>query len=201
MPSHKLKGQKAIALIAVAASFGQAGCLLHSEAHAAPPVTAAPIPETERPMNIAPDTDAAPPKPPEQPAPNLPASTSPSPLAEIAKPKTPPAPPKPPTEQPAVSEPATDSASHAPVPQISPQLSPADQQNYERRMNDDASAAEKGLQQTNGRQLNAYQQDLVEKIHSFLDQSREASKGGDWVRAQNLAQKARLLSTELVNSL
>ena len=68
-------------------------------------------------------------------------------------------------------------------------------------MNDDVTAAEKGLQQTNGRQLNAYQQDLVEKIHSFLDQSRDASKGGDWARAQNLAQKARLLSTELVNSL
>jgi len=57
------------------------------------------------------------------------------------------------------------------------------------------------LQQANGRQLSAGQQDLVEKIHSFLDQARDASKGGDWARAQNLAQKARLLSTDLVDSL
>ena len=41
---------------------------------------------------------------------------------------------------------------------------------------------------------------LVEKIRSFLAQSLDASKSGDWARAQNLAQKARLLSTELINS-
>jgi len=49
--------------------------------------------------------------------------------------------------------------------------------------------------------LNAAQQDLVGKIRSFADQSRDASKAGDWARAQNLAQKARLLSVELLNSL
>jgi hypothetical protein len=42
---------------------------------------------------------------------------------------------------------------------------------------------------------------LVEKIRSFLGQSRDAGKGGDWVRAQNLSQKARLLSAELIASL
>jgi hypothetical protein len=40
----------------------------------------------------------------------------------------------------------------------------------------------------------------VGKIRSFLSQSRDASKDGDWARAQNLAQKARLLSNELINS-
>jgi hypothetical protein len=34
-----------------------------------------------------------------------------------------------------------------------------------------------------------------------LSQSDEASKAGDWSRAQNLSQKARLLSVELVDSL
>jgi len=68
-------------------------------------------------------------------------------------------------------------------------------------MTDDINEAEKNLQQANGRQLNAYQQDLVEKTRSFIDQSHDASKGGDWARAQMLAQKARLLSTELVNTL
>ena len=60
--------------------------------------------------------------------------------------------------------------------------------------------ARKNLQAARGKQLNAAQQDLVDKIGSFLAQSLDASKGGDWSRAQNLAQKARLLSVELVNS-
>ena len=201
MPSRRIEARIAVALVAVAASFAQAGCLFHSNSRAAAPVTTTPQPEAERPMTVAPDTDATPPKPAEAPAPALPSAVSVPPLAAIAKPKAPPAPPKPATEQPTGSEPTVDSASRTPVPQISPQLSPADQQTYERKMTDDISAAEKNLQQTNGRQLNAIQQDLVEKIHSFLDQSREASKGGDWARAENLAQKARLLSTELVNTL
>lgn len=49
--------------------------------------------------------------------------------------------------------------------------------------------------------MSAAQKDLVEKISSFLEQSRDAVKTGDWTRAQNLAQKARLLSLELVSSL
>jgi hypothetical protein len=201
MPSRNLEASTALVFVALAASLTQAGCLFHSNVRAAAPVAAAPQPEAERPMTVAPDTDASPPKPAEEPAPVVPAATSAPSLNAIAKPKVPSAPPKPATEQPATPEPAADAASHAPVPQISPQLSPADQQNYERKMNDDVTAAEKGLEQTKNRQLNAYQQDLVEKIHSFLEQSRDASKGGDWARAQNLAQKARLLSTELVNSL
>ena len=201
MPSRTLECQTALLFAVLVASLGQAGCLFHSEAHAAAPVATAPQPEAQRPMTVAPDTDASPPKPPEEPAPVVPSAASAPSLTALAKPKVPPAPPKPTSEQPTPSEPSVDATSHSPGPQISPQLSPADQQNYEHRMNDDVSAAEKGLQQTNGRQLNAYQQDLVEKIHSFLDQSRDASKGGDWARAQNLAQKARLLSAELVNSL
>jgi hypothetical protein len=202
MPSRKLDGRIGLALAVLAIAFAQAGCLGH-KVQASAPVAAAPQPDAERPMSVAPDTNALPPKPAEapSPAPAIATSSSPPPLGSIAKPKNPPAPPKPATEQPAASEPAADPSAHPPVPLISPQLSAADQQNYERKMNDDVGAAEKNLQQANGRQLSAGQQDLVEKIHSFLDQARDASKGGDWARAQNLAQKARLLSTELVDSL
>lgn len=63
------------------------------------------------------------------------------------------------------------------------------------------SVAENNLQRSADKRLSAAQRDLVEKIQSFLSQSREASKAGDWARAQNLAQKARLLSVELVDSL
>jgi hypothetical protein len=80
-------------------------------------------------------------------------------------------------------------------------MSPDDQATYERKTGEDVSAAEKNLQQSADKRLSAAQTDLVEKIRSFLSQAHEAGKAGDWARAQNLAQKARLLSVELVGSL
>jgi len=60
--------------------------------------------------------------------------------------------------------------------------------------------AEHNLQFANGKQLSAAQKDLTEKIKGFLSQSHEAIMADDWVRAQNLAEKARVLSAELVKS-
>lgn len=60
--------------------------------------------------------------------------------------------------------------------------------------------AEKNLQAANGKSLNAAQKDLVEKIRGFLEQSHEAIVADDWVRAENLAEKARVLSLELAKS-
>ena len=57
---------------------------------------------------------------------------------------------------------------------------------------DDINIAQRNLDQTLGKQLSAAQLDLVEKIKSFAGQSNEASKTGDWARAQNLSQKAPL---------
>ncbi len=174
------------------------GCA-HKSVHAAAP--AAPVSaESERPMTTAPDTSATPPVESPAPPPALPVASTPAP-PPVAIPTTKPsAPRKPASGQPAAEiEPAP--ASHPPAPQISPQLSPSDQATYQRKTSDDISVAESNLQRTTGKQLNAAQQDLTEKIRSFLSQSREASKDGDWARAQNLAQKARLLSVELINSL
>ena len=150
-------------------------------------------------MNTAPDTDAAPPTETATPPPAVAAATPTPPPVSIPAAK-PAAPRKPATSQ-TQAEAETETPAHPPAPQISPELSPSDQASYVHKTSDDTSLAEKNLQETNGKQLNAAQQDLVGKIRSFLAQSREASKGGDWARAQNLAQKARLLSDELVNSL
>jgi DNA polymerase III gamma/tau subunit len=169
---------------------------------AAAPVAAAPASEAadSKPLtNIAPDTDALPP------AENVP--TPPNPVSAAAVPlpvapaQTKPTPParKPPTES-AGDSPAEQPA-RTPAPQISPQLSPGDQASLQRKTQDDIGVAQKNLQQSSGRVLSAAQTDLVEKIKSFLSQSTEASKTGDWARAQNLSQKARLLSVELVDSL
>lgn len=131
------------------------------------------------------------------PPPEIPAATTAPP--PIIAPATKPA-PKP--QKPA-PEPVAAAEDHArpPALQISPQLSENDKANYRRGTAEDVGVAESNLQQTNGKRLNAQQSDLVDKIKSFLDQSRDASKEGDLARAKNLAQKARLLSVELVNSL
>ncbi len=85
-------------------------------------------------------------------------------------------------------------------PQIAPQLSAKAQATAVRTTTDDIRVAERNLQTAYGRQLNASQSDLVEKISGFLAQAHEAIRTGDWVRAQNLAQKAQVLSAELVKS-
>jgi hypothetical protein len=86
------------------------------------------------------------------------------------------------------------------APVISPQISPADQAAYERRIDENLSTAERNLQQASTHQLDATQKDMAEKIRSFMDQAREAMQASDWTRAQNLAQKAQVLSAELVGS-
>jgi hypothetical protein len=153
-------------------------------------------------MTTAPDTDASP--PPENaaaPPPAEPIATAPAPTpAPVSTAPAKPVAPRKPSAEPANLG-SDDQPSRPTAPQISPQLSPADQANYQRKTGEDISAAESNLQQTAGKPLNAAQLDLTEKIRSFLTQSRDASKDGDWGRAQNLAQKARLLSVELINSL
>ena len=80
-------------------------------------------------------------------------------------------------------------------------MSAAEQAQYQHKTQEAIAAAEKNLQQAYGRKLNGAQLDMVEKIRGFLGQSREAGRGADWVRALNLAQKALVLSNELVGSL
>jgi len=54
------------------------------------------------------------------------------------------------------------------------------------------------LKQVAGQQLTTNQQDMVNQIHQFMEQSKTATEAGDLERAQNLAWKAKLLSDELV---
>ena len=181
--------------------LGTIGCG-HKSAKAAPPVTSVPEPALadSKPLTtIAPDTNATPPLE------NVPAPPNPSPTTTPPLPVTPAkTKPAPPTRKPAAdsTESAAEQAPARPAaPQISPQISPGDQAALQRKTGDYISIAQHNLQQSSGRQLSAAQHDLVEKIMSFMTQSNEAGKTGDWARAQNLSQKARLLSQELVESL
>jgi hypothetical protein len=55
------------------------------------------------------------------------------------------------------------------------------------------------LKKIAGTQLTANQQDMVNQIHQFMDQSKSAVTAGDLERARTLAWKAQLLSEELVS--
>lgn len=195
MPKRPIDSRIAAILLTCAISFGASGCN-DKKVHAAAPVAAAPTPaSTERPMTVAPDTDASPPAEVVAAPPALQVPATPPPSTVTVTPPKPVAP-----RRPAEASTEAEQPAHPPAPQISPQLSATDQATYQRKTGEDTAVAEKNLQQTSGKQLNAAQQDLVGKIRSFLSQSRDASRDGDWSRAQNLAQKARLLSDELIGS-
>jgi hypothetical protein len=60
------------------------------------------------------------------------------------------------------------------------------------------AASEENLKKIAGHPLSSSQQDTVNQIKDFLEQSRKAIAAGDLERGHNLAMKARLLSDELV---
>lgn len=201
MPSLKTEATF-LAMVCVCGIVLATGGCARKSVKAAAPVSAAPspTPADSKPLTtIAPDTDATPPQENVPPPPNPVAATDvPLPVPPThTKPLPPPR--KPTSETPGDAQ--TEQPPKTRAPQISPQLSPGDQATLKRKTDDDIIVAKKNLQESSGRVLNAAQQDLVEKIQSFVNQSGEAGKAGDWARAQNLSQKARLLSAELVGSL
>jgi neural Wiskott-Aldrich syndrome protein len=199
MPSRNTQITSLIALLACGLSLALVGC--EKTVKASPPVASAPIPQPadSKPItNIAPDTTATPPEVAEAPPPTPPPAEA-APLPVTPTHSKPAPPPHKQSAEPPTTE--TPEQSRPPAPQISPGLSPNDQATYKNKTDEDISVAEKNLQQSADKRLSAAQNDLVEKIKSFVSQSREAIKADDWARAQNLAQKARVLSEELVGSL
>jgi len=61
------------------------------------------------------------------------------------------------------------------------------------------SATELNLKKIDETKLTTSQQDMVNQIHQFMDQSKSASAAGDLERARTLAWKAQLLSEELIS--
>ena len=164
------------------------GCASKHIVKAAPPSVSAPPPEETAPM----PPPATPP----------PVTTTEEPAPEVPSPVPPPAPGKrpPAPRRPAPTETADPAPAKPAAPQISPQLSPRDLDATKKSTTANITTAEQNLQLANGKQLSASQKDLSEKIKGFLGQSHEAIMADDWVRAQNLAEKASVLSAELVKS-
>jgi outer membrane biosynthesis protein TonB len=171
-----------------AVSAAMAGCANKHIVRAAPPSVSAPPPDDTSPMPL-----------PETPPP---VTTTEEPAPEVPSPAPPPVPGKRPAapRRPAPAETADPTPAKPAPPQISPQLSARDLEATKKSTTANITTAEHNLQLANGRQLSAAQKDLTEKIKGFLSQSHEAIMADDWVRAQNLAEKARVLSAELVKS-
>jgi hypothetical protein len=150
-------------------------------------------------MTVAPDTDATPPLEAGATPPSLPAPSAKAPVNLAASTVVPP-PRRPATAQPTEEASEQDTSSRPEPPKISPQLSASDQAADQREIEDDSAVATKNLQTVSGRQLNATQQDMVGKITEALAQAVAAGKESDWVRAQNLAHRARSLSVALIDS-
>lgn len=74
----------------------------------------------------------------------------------------------------------------------------ADQAMHERSTSQLTSATEENLKKIAGLQLNSSQQEMVNQIKQYMEQSKSAAADGDLDRAHNLALKAHLLSDELV---
>jgi hypothetical protein len=172
----------------LAVSAGLAGCASKHIVRASPPSVSTPPPEETAPM----PAPATPPR----------VSTTEEPAPEMPSPAPPPAPGKRPAapRRPSPTETADPAPAKPAPPQISPQLSPRDLDATKKNTTSNITAAEQNLQLANGKLLSASQKDLTEKIRGFLGQSHEAIVADDWVRAQNLAEKARVLSAELVKS-
>jgi outer membrane biosynthesis protein TonB len=138
--------------------------------------------------------------PPSQPQPTTAPPPTPAPEPTPA-PATQPAPARTKPSTPSSTEPEKPAETRPEAPVISPQLTPQAQAAAEQRTNADINTAEKNLQTAESKRLDEAQHDLVEKVRDFLAQAHEAIHSQDWVRASNLAEKARVLSEELVKSL
>lgn len=60
------------------------------------------------------------------------------------------------------------------------------------------AATEENLKQIAGRELNPTQHEMVNQIKQFMGQSKSAIAAGDPERGHNLAEKAHLLSEDLI---
>jgi hypothetical protein len=75
---------------------------------------------------------------------------------------------------------------------------PAEQASDQRSTEQLDAATEENLKKLAGHQLNPNEQETVNQIKQFMEESKQAIAAGDPERAHNLANKARLLSDQLL---
>jgi hypothetical protein len=168
-------------------------------------------------QNHAPPADQTPTPSQSAPSPQPPAETAPAtsqtaappsaePQAQTAPPATKPTTPEP---KPAKKKPAGKASAqghkvvvrNGGAKDVSPQLAPGmskEQELHSRETTTQLLATtDVNVKGVAGRQLTPAQQGLLDQIHAYVKQSKEASESGDLTRAHTLAYKAHLLSDEL----
>jgi hypothetical protein len=127
-----------------------------------------------------------------------------APPAVVAEPEPPPPAPAPAPARrtrPAAAAPSVPVVEPAPPPAPAPTLTAGlpDIEAEQHRLSTEQllEAAEVNLRSLT-RALNRDEQGVAQQIRTFVQQSRAATAAADLVRARNLAQKAHLLSTELL---
>jgi hypothetical protein len=85
-----------------------------------------------------------------------------------------------------------------PAAQIAPGMTPAEAARQRHNAEQLLVATDDKLKGLAGRAMDARQQETVEQIHNYMEGARSALKEGDVRRANTLAQKAHLLSDDLV---
>ena len=178
---------------------------------------AVPPPQAQAPTITQPEPEAQPPAPPAS-EPNRPqpeatqpetapaATTTPAPKPttkprHTAKKTVPPPPVEKPAEKPAEKQPSitvvTEGGTQPATPQLSASL-PHDQAIHQKLNTNQLLEATDNNLKSIARALNADEQAMLQHIHSYMQQARDAAKEGDTERAYNLALKAHLLSDELI---
>lgn len=85
-----------------------------------------------------------------------------------------------------------------PTVEISPEMSQQQATRQAQDTNQLLAATDANLKRISSRTLSASQQDTVQQIKNYMEQARAAQNDGDSQRAYNLANKAKLLSADLV---
>jgi hypothetical protein len=87
------------------------------------------------------------------------------------------------------------------APAMAPQLTPDESAAAQQQTDQSLRAAEANLGRFRGRALTPAQSEMAGKTRDFIRQSHQAASEKDWIRARNLAEKAQLLSEELLRAL
>ena len=173
------------------------GCIFRKTKAAAPPVITAP--PTAR--TIPPEIPDFPPPPKVETG----QPTTTAPPIETPTPQPPPEPEKPkPAPRPRAPKPASPEtvAPQDPsrVPQLTQILTPAEQEAHQKAIEAAIDNAEANLAKLAGQRLNASQQANVERAKSFIQQARQ-TRANDLATARSLAERADLLSQDLIRNL
>jgi pyruvate dehydrogenase E2 component (dihydrolipoamide acetyltransferase) len=88
-------------------------------------------------------------------------------------------------------------SSAEPAVQLAPSMSAQQASNQRQGTNELLASTDENLKKISGKTLPSNQQDVVQQIRKFMQQSKEATDAGDLDRAHNLALKASLLAQEL----